>query len=198
MNKEKRPTPNFPESQGGDSGSRTSPSDPGLCVTVISTSPEGTIAALNAARCLAKDLGAHITLLKMEVVPLRIPLDEPPVSLDFIAQQECSRVLQSSAREVDVTIRTVLCHDRDLCLRRLLRRRALVVIGGRRRWWSSREEKLEQALRRLGHHVIFVDIDHTPNRTSHASVPVCSGSGLGQFQQQIGRAKSSFVRESFQ
>jgi len=187
MNRDKRATPNIPESRGGDKGSSTSHSDPGLCVTVISTTPNGTIAALNAARCLAKDLGARITLLKVEVVPLRIPLDESPASLAFAAQQQCSRVLQSSAREVDVTIRTCLCHDRDLCLGRLLRRRALVVIGGRRRWWSSREEKLEQALRRLGHHVIFINSAHKPDRISESSFPVKSRDGSVQFQTEIWR-----------
>jgi hypothetical protein len=198
MNREKRPTPNFPESHGGDDGSGMLPSEPGLCVTVISTTPDGTIAALNAARCLAKDLGARITLLKMEVVPLRIPLDEPPVSLDFVTKQECSRVLQSSAREVDVTIRTCLCHDRDLCLRRLLRRRALVVIGGRRRWWASREEKLEQILCRLGYHVIFINGGHKQNRIPHFNIPVRSANGAFQLQRQFGGAKSFLGRENFQ
>ena len=176
MNREKRPTPNVPESDRGDDGSSTSPSDPGLCVTVISTTPEGTTAALNAARSLAKDLGVRITLLKMEVVPLRIPLDQPSVSLDFVTQQECSRVLEPSTREVDLNIRTCLCHDRDLCLRRLLRRRALVVIGGRRRWGFTREEKLEQILRQLGHHVIFIDNGPKSNRASHVNGPAYSGS----------------------
>jgi hypothetical protein len=162
MNTEKRPTQNFQESRVRDDVSGMLPSGARLCVTVIATTAEGTTSALNEARRLARDLDAHTTLLKIEVVPLRFPLDKPPVSLDFSIKQQCSLVLRSSAREEDVTIRTCLCRDQDACLRSALRRRALVVIGGRRHWWMGREERLERALHRLGHHVIFVEVDHKP------------------------------------
>jgi hypothetical protein len=159
MNIKKRPTPNFQEARASDDVPGTSSSGVRLCVTVIATTAEGTTSALNEARRLARDLDAHITLLKIEVVPLRFPLDKPPVSLDFIIKQQCSLVLRSSAREEDVTIRTCLWRDQEDWLRRELRRRALVVIGGSRHWWMSREERLEGTLHRLGHHVIFVDVD---------------------------------------
>ena len=191
----KRPIANFEESRGGDSGSRAWSSSPRLCVTVIATTAEGTTAALNAARWLAKDLDAKIALLKMEVVPLHFPLDKPPVSLDFTTKQQCSLALGSSAREEDVTIRICLCRDRDGGLQRVLRRCALVVIGGRRHWWLSREERLEKALRRLGHHVIFINVGHKTDRISHSSFSLPLGSGTGQFQKQIDAAESGFGRE---
>src|ERR1700680_4719760 len=140
MNTENRPTQNFQESRVRDDISSKLTSGVRLCMTVIATTAEGTTSALNEARRLAGDLDAHITLLKIEVVPLRFPLDKPPVSLDFTIKQLCSLVLRSSAREKDMTIRTCLCRDRDACLRSALRRRALIVIGGRRPWWISREE----------------------------------------------------------
>src|SRR6202049_4773881 len=140
MDIKKRPTPNVRESRVRDDVSGTLSSGARLCVTVIATTAEGATCALNEASRLARDLDAHITLLKIEVVPLRFPLDKPPVSLDFTIKQLCSLVLRSSAREKDMTIRTCLCRDRDACLRSALRRRALIVIGGRRPWWISREE----------------------------------------------------------
>jgi hypothetical protein len=159
----KRPTLNFNESGGIDDVSSTSSSGARLCVTVIATTAEGTTSAPNEARRLARDLDAHITLLKIEVVSLRFPLDKTPASLDFTIKQQCSLVLRSSARDEDVTIRTCLCRNQEACLRSALRRRALVVIGGRRHWWKSREERLEMALHRLGHHVIFADVDRRSN-----------------------------------
>lgn len=194
MNRKKRTTSNFQKSHGRDNASRMSSSGPRLCVTVISTTAEGTTAALNAARWLAKDLEARITLLKMEAVPIRVPLDKPPVALDFTTTQQHSLVLRSSAREEDVTIRICLCRGRDDGLQRVLRRRALVVIGGRRRWWLSSEERLERGLRRMGHHVIFIDVDHETNCTSRSSSPLFPGSGTGQFQKQAGVAESVFGR----
>jgi hypothetical protein len=160
MNIKKRLTPSFQEARASGDVSSTSSSGATLFVTVIATTVEGTTSALNEARRLARDLDAHITLLKIEVVPNRFPLDKRRVSLDFTIKQQCSLVLRSSAREEDVTIRTCFCRDQAACLRSALRRRALVVIGGRRHWWLSREEMLEGTLHRLGHHVIFVDVDH--------------------------------------
>ena len=169
MNIKKRPTPNFQEGRASDDVSGTSSSGARLCVTVIATTAEGTTSALNEARRLARDLDAHITLLKIEVVPLRFPLDKPPASLDFTIKQQCSLVLRSGAREEDVTIRTCLCRDQDACLRTALRRRALVVIGGSRHWWITREERLERALHRLGPPFIFVDVCHRSNGVRNAT-----------------------------
>jgi hypothetical protein len=195
MNMNERPTLNFHEPRGGDDASSRSSLNSGLSVTVIATTERGTTAALNEARMLAKDLDGHITLLKMEVVPARFPLDKPPVSLEFATKQQCSMVLQSSAREQDVTVRTCLCRDRDLSLRRVLRRRALVVIGGRRHWWLSREERLEKVLRGMGHHVIFVEAGSKINGTSERSFPLSLDSYTCQSCMPVSAANRSFERE---
>jgi hypothetical protein len=186
----KSPTPDSKGTHGRDQTSRTL-SGPELCVTVIATTEEGTTAALNAARWLATDVDARITLLKMEVVPIRLPLYRPPVSLKFTINQQHSLVRQSGAREEDVDIQIRLCRDCDSGLQRVLRRRALVVIGGKRHWWLSGEERLERVLRRLGHHVIFVDVGQKPDRTSHSNrFQVSRGSGAGQFHKQEGASES--------
>jgi hypothetical protein len=185
MNIEKWSTQKLHEWRSGQAATERPTLNAGLSVTVIATTEKGTTAALNEARRLAMDLNAHITLLRMEVVPRRFPLDKPPVSLDVTTKQQCSLVLQSSAREQDVTIRTCLCRDRDLSLQRVLRRRALVVIGGRRHWWLTREERLEKVLRGMGHHVIFIEVRSQTHRTCRSRYPIAVGVRTGPFRKQV-------------
>ena len=193
MNENKKPTLDFKEFVGGHGTSRVSPSGPGLCVTVIATTQEGTTVALNAASSLARDLDAKIVLLKVEVVPPRFPVNEPPVPLDFIVKQQRSALFHSSARDEDVAIRICLCRDRDQCLLHVLRRRGLVVIGGRRRWWRSGEEKFEHALSRLGHHVIFIDASQQNRLASQIGSSLSSDrSGDVRFHEQSDELDSLF------
>ena len=166
MNENKNPALSIKDWNGSSADSRTSPSGSRLCVTVISTNDDGTMAALDAAASLAKDLAAKIVLLKMEVVPNRFPVDKPPVSMEFAAERQRILLLRSRAVNEDVAIRICLCRDQESCLFHVLRRRGLVVIGGKRRWWSSGEERMEQLLHRLGHHVIFIDTARNTNRAS--------------------------------
>jgi hypothetical protein len=195
MNRNENPGPNVQQSHGMSSKSSGRTSHSGLCVTVIATTKEGTTAALDEAKRLAKDLDAHITVLKLEVVPFQFPLEKPPVSLDFTTRQQCSLVLQSSSRDEDVTIRTCLCRDRDACLKRIFRRRALVVIGGSRHWWKSHEERLEILLRGLGHHVIFIDVSGRNDSPNDGSFPVFRRSWRGGFHKPIAGAQTTFGNE---
>jgi hypothetical protein len=142
---------------GGHSDFRSTSSDPRLCLTVIATTTEGTTVALNAAAALSEGLDAKTALLKVDIVPSRFPLGSPPVPLDITMDRQRVLLQGSSANIEDATIRICLCRDFDQCLLHVLRRRAVVLIGGRRRWWTTAEEKLESALVRLGHHVIFID-----------------------------------------
>jgi hypothetical protein len=155
---EKKPGPYFQASRGEENASRVDPLNHGLSVTVMATTVEGTTAALYAASGLAKDLNARITLLKMEVAQTHTGVDKPAEVPDFAMRERPSLVFRSAATEEEVAFRICRCHDRDNGLLRALRRRALVVIGGKRKWWLSGEERLEYALRRLGHQVIFIDI----------------------------------------
>jgi hypothetical protein len=179
MNEYSEPALHITELGGelGISGSQSS--DPRLCVTVISTTAKGTTAALKAATALAKDLAAKIVLLNVEVVPPRFQLNAPRVALDLTLKQQRSLLLRSSAKDEHVAIRICLCRDRDQCLLHVLRRRALVVIGGRRRWWSRGEEKLEHALRRLGHHVIFIDVEREKELLSQVTFSSSSDRSAG-------------------
>jgi hypothetical protein len=131
--------------------------DPSLQVTVVYTTPEGTLAALKAAGTLAKDLGARVGLLVTEVVPFRLPLEQPRVSVDFLKRRQEALVSEAGIEEEEVRVRICVCRDRKNTLRQLLPPRSLVVLGGRNAWWHRRERKLESFLTRLGHHVIFVN-----------------------------------------
>ncbi len=141
--------------------------DPRLRVTVVFTTAEGTIAALRTAGGLAKNLGARIALVVTEVVPFHFPLDHPPVSIEFLERRPINLVYESGIQAEEVSIEICLCRDQKQCLRQMLSPRSLVVIGGRRRWWCRRERKLEQLLRLLGHHVIFVDVKVRSHARSH-------------------------------
>jgi hypothetical protein len=130
---------------------------PHLRLTVVFTTPEATLAALRTADELARGLDALIALIAIEVVPFQLPLDRPPVPIDFCQQRLLGLVSESGIDADAVRIEISLCRDRRQCLQQILRPRSLVVLGGMSHWWS-RERKLEQWLSVLGHQVVFVDI----------------------------------------
>ncbi len=182
MSTEKNSTPNLEESRN-QTGHWSS--DAGLSVTVISTTEKGTVASLNAAKCLAADLDATITLLKMEIVPARFPLYRPPVSLKYTINQQHSMVRQSGVNEADVDLKIRFCRDWSSGLQWVLRRRSLIVIAGKRHWWVGREERLERVLRAFGHHVIFIDVSQEKESTSYGSKLSHSfGKSGGYFQNE--------------
>jgi hypothetical protein len=181
-------TPSSARSRGGQDTSREPSSGHGLCVTVISTTPEGTTAALDAAKRLGKDLDAQITLLAFEVVRFELTLEQPPLVMECGTDQRDLLLPRTCAHEEQVKVRICLCHDLERDLQRVLRRRALVLIGGRRHWWSTSEERLEKALRRLGHHVIFIDAGQKAGRASQGAFQRSLGSDAGQFNEQVGAA----------
>jgi hypothetical protein len=175
-------------SRDGQDTSREPSSGHGLCVTVISTTPEGTTAALDAARRLGKDLDAQITLLRVEVVRFDLPLEQPPLVLDRDTEQRDLLAPRSCAHEEQVKVRICLCHDIEGDLQRVLRRRALVLIGGKRHSGSTREERLEKAVRRLGHHVIFIDAGQKVGLALQGALQPSLGSDASQFDEQVGAA----------
>jgi hypothetical protein len=127
----------------------------GLNIFVVFTSVEATLAALKEAGNLANSLGARITLLVPQVVPYPLPLETPPVLVEF--NEKRFRVI---AREspVETNVRVYLCRDKVQTLISVLDPGSIVVLGGRkRRWWPSRDEALARELRRAGHEVVFTE-----------------------------------------
>jgi hypothetical protein len=130
--------------------------DQGLNIAVVFTSVESTLAALKEAGALASSLGARITLVVPQVVPYPLPLETPPVLIEF--NERRFRVIASQS-PVETNVRIYLCRDALATLTSVLTPGSIVVIGGRKRWWPTREKKLARQLRRAGHEVVFKETE---------------------------------------
>jgi hypothetical protein len=126
--------------------------DPSLNISVLFTSVEATLAALKRAGELAHSLGVRLTLLVPQIVPFPLPLESPPVLLDW-NEHRFSVIAQKSP--VETTVRIYLCRDRMETLESVLSPHSIVVVGARKRWWPTAEERMARKLRRAGHEVIL-------------------------------------------
>ncbi len=105
---------------------------------------------------MAISLGASITLLVPQVVGYALPLESPPVLVEF-NERRFRQIASQSPVETNVQI--YLCRNKFETLASVLTSRSLVVVGGRkRRWWPTRDEALARDLRRAGHEVIFQEL----------------------------------------
>jgi len=128
-------------------------SDRKLDLKVIFTDLPKTAAALATARTMARDLGAHITLMAAQVVPYPLPLAAPDVPVEFT-----ERALESIATD-DTTVEIYLCRDRNETIRRALPPDSLVIVGARKwRWWPSCDRQLIRLLRQDGRRVLVVPV----------------------------------------
>ncbi|MBV8846648.1 MAG: hypothetical protein JO307_27900 [Bryobacterales bacterium] len=125
-----------------------------LNISVVFTSVDSTLAALKAAGTLAQRLDARITLLVPQVVPYHLPLESPPVLLDW-NERRLHVMANNSAVETKVNL--YLCRDGLATLNSVLKPHSLVVIGGESKWWPTPEKKLARQLRKAGHEVIFTE-----------------------------------------
>jgi hypothetical protein len=133
--------------------------DQKLNISVVFTSLESTLAALKEAGNLASSLGERIKLVVPQVVPYPLPLETPPVLLEF---SENRFRLMASESPVETTVQIYLCRDRLETLTSVLKPGALVVVGGRRRrwpWWPTKDERLARKLRRTGCEVLFKETE---------------------------------------
>jgi hypothetical protein len=131
-------------------------SEPKLNIAVVFTSVDATLAALRQAGTLAAALGARILLMVPQVVPFPLPLESPPVLLDFNERRFHVIGAQSV---VETVVRIYLCRDGWETVATHLSPRSLVVIGGRRRWWPTRPKRLASKLAHAGHEVIFAETE---------------------------------------
>ena len=127
-----------------------------LEVAVVFTSATPTVAALKKAGALVDKLSARISMVVPQIVPFPLPLQSPPVLLDFSERRFREVALESP---VETTVQIYLCRDRLETLKSVLAPHSLVVIGGRKRWWPTQEKRLARQLRRAGHEVIFTETE---------------------------------------
>jgi hypothetical protein len=126
--------------------------DQQLNIAVVFTSVESTLAALKEAGSLANSLGARIKLVVPQVVPYPLPLETPPVLVEF--NENRFRVMASQS-PVETSVQIYLCRDRFQTLTAALTPGSIVVLGGRKRWWPTKDETLARQLRRAGYEVLF-------------------------------------------
>ena len=117
---------------------------------------ESTLAALKEAGNLANSLGARITLVVPQVVPYPLPLETPPVLVEF--NENRFRVMASES-PVETSVQIYLCRDRFETLTSVLKPGSIVVLGGPKRWWPTKDELLARRLRRAGYEVIFKETE---------------------------------------
>jgi hypothetical protein len=126
-----------------------------ISVVVIFTSTELTIKALEKAEELAKSLEAKIAVVAAQIVPFPAPLDQPPVSFEFVIGQFEMAVRNSR----NIYFSTYVCRDQYEAYKRILDRNTPVVIGIKKRWWPTREERLARKLQRAGCQIILVETE---------------------------------------
>jgi hypothetical protein len=136
------------------SGGNPTNSNSEIVVNVIYTDLPGTLAALQSAEALARQLQARITLLAAHSVPYGLPITKPPVSLEFSRQRLVDLTQQG---KLHTSIQIYICRDRTLCLMLALNSRSLVVLGAKKRWWRTHEAKLVKRLESAGHHIVLVE-----------------------------------------
>lgn len=128
-------------------------------ITVIYTTAVATQTALRAANQFAKDLGLTLRLLAIHTVPFHLPLDQPPVSIDFLEQQQIELVMRAAVPPDSLKIKLVLCRDAREYLKEFVAPECLVVVGGRKRRWFNQARRFQQWLGERGYHSIFVSTD---------------------------------------
>ncbi len=125
-------------------------------VRVVFTSFNRTLKALEKASELAGQLNNEVEILAVQVVPFVLPLEEPPVSSEFLVK----RLTEAAAGlPGQIKIKPYLCRDLLEALKRLLNRKCTVVMGVGKRWWPTRDERVARKLQRSGFNVIIVETE---------------------------------------
>jgi hypothetical protein len=125
-----------------------------LEVFVLFTSPESTITAVRRAATLLKGLKGRISLVEVQTIPYPLPLDSPPVALDFSKR----RLLAIAGEtELEIAVYVYLSRFPWETLAQVLRPGSVVVMGCRKKWWPGWEKKLARRLQRAGHSTVVVE-----------------------------------------
>ena len=122
-----------------------------LDLVVPFTTPELTKAALNAANRMGAGLNATLRLVKVQVVPFPLDLEQSPVYIDFLKDQ-----LAQFRSEFPVAGEVRMARELEAGLEGTLGRDSVVILATPKRPWRTRNERLAATLRRAGHRVVLV------------------------------------------
>jgi hypothetical protein len=132
-------------------GVEQSPRAAELDLVVPYTTPDLTRVALDAANRMGAGLNAALRLIKVQVVPFPLDLDQSPVYIDFLKQQ-----LSEFKSELPAAGEIRLARDFEEGLASTLGRDSVVILATPKRLWRTRTERLAASLRRRGHKVVLV------------------------------------------
>jgi hypothetical protein len=122
-----------------------------LDLVIPFTTPELTRSALDAANRMGGGLNATLRLVKVQVVPFPLSLDQSPVYVDFLRDQ-----LMHFQSELPVAGEIRLSREFEAGLRGTLGRDSVVILATAKRLWRTRNERLAASLRRAGHKVVLI------------------------------------------
>jgi hypothetical protein len=122
-----------------------------LDLVVPFTTPQLTRVALDAANRMGGGLNATLRLVKVQVVPFPLDLDQSPVYIDFLKDQ-----LTHFQSELPVAGEIRLSREFEAGLLGTLGRDSVVILAAPKRPWRTRNERLAASLRRNGHKVVLV------------------------------------------
>ena len=123
-----------------------------LDLVVRFTTPELTRVALEAASRLAAGLNPTIRLVRVQVVPYPLQINQSPVNIEFLAEQLAKL---SSGGPVAPEIR--LDRIMEDALLGTPGRESVVVLAAPKRPWTTRNERLAATLRCPGHMGVLVN-----------------------------------------
>jgi len=119
-----------------------------LDLVVPFTTPQLTRVALDEAERLSKGLNAAIRVVRVQVVPYPLPIDQSPVYLGFLRQQ-----LENIRPDLELHADLRLARDFEPALEGALNPDSVVVLASAKRPWTTRNERLARTLRKKGYTV---------------------------------------------
>ena len=122
-----------------------------LDLVVPFTTPELTMAAIQAANRLGEGLHSGIRLVKIQVVPWPLDLKQSPVPAEFLRNQ-----LQRFPSALPMKREIRFARELEPGLRGALNEHSLVILATHKRPWRTRTEHLAAQLRRDGYNVVIV------------------------------------------
>ena len=125
-------------------------------ITVVYTTMEGTLAALEAAVQLSSGLGAEIVLLVAEKVAIYYPINYAHLAAKFFEGVRTMIVKELRMKESSIKLEIFFCRLPAQCFEAMLDERSIVVLGTESRWWQRRERRMVRTLKVLGHDPVLI------------------------------------------